>query len=66
MVMAHKILIVEDEQKIARVLRLYLEKAGFEALEVHDGARAIPVFRRERPDLVILDLNPPAAKKQTG
>jgi DNA-binding response OmpR family regulator len=57
--MAHKILIVEDEQKIARLVRLYLEEAGFEALAIHDGAQAIPAFRHERPDLVILDLNLP-------
>ncbi len=57
--MAQRILIVEDEHKIARLVRLYLEEAGFEAVAIHDGAQAIPAFRHERPDLVILDLNLP-------
>ncbi len=54
--MLGKILIVEDEPKIARTVRLYLEQAGFQVTTVHDGALAMPAFRHERPDLVILDL----------
>jgi two-component system alkaline phosphatase synthesis response regulator PhoP len=57
--MPDKILIVEDEPKIARTLRLYLEEAGFAPFTVHDGAQAIPAFRQERPALVLLDLNLP-------
>src|SRR5512139_3810534 len=57
--MAQKILIIEDEQQIARLVRLYLEEAGFEASEVRDGSQAIYAFRQEHPDLVILDLNLP-------
>jgi two-component system alkaline phosphatase synthesis response regulator PhoP len=57
--MTGKILIIEDEIKIARLVRLYLEEAGFTAIAIHDGAQAIPAFRHERPDLVILDLNLP-------
>lgn len=57
--MAQKILVVEDENKIARLVRLYLEEAMFEAVVVQDGAQVLPVFHRERPDLVILDLNLP-------
>jgi len=54
--MPDKILLVEDEAKIARTLRLYLEQAGYQVVAVEDGALAMPAFRRERPDLVILDL----------
>lgn len=54
--MGSKILVVEDETKIARTVRLYLEQAGFQVTTVHDGALAMPAFRHERPDLVILDL----------
>src|SRR5574341_1204299 len=57
--MATKILIVEDEQKIARLVRLYLEEAGYSASVIADGSLAVPAFRHERPDLVILDLNLP-------
>jgi DNA-binding response OmpR family regulator len=51
-----KVLVVEDEGKIARTLRLYLEQAGYQVTIVQDGALAMPAFRSERPDLVILDL----------
>ncbi|MCP5096258.1 MAG: response regulator transcription factor [Chloroflexi bacterium] len=54
-----KILIVEDEQRIVRTLRLYLEQAGFAVCAVMDGSRALDVFRRERPSLLLLDLNLP-------
>jgi two-component system alkaline phosphatase synthesis response regulator PhoP len=57
--MTQKILIVEDERQISRLVRLYLEEAGFQALEIYDGTQAIFTFRHERPDLVILDLNLP-------
>lgn len=57
--MADKILIIEDEHQIARLVRLYLEEAGFAGVEVHSGEQAIPAFRQEQPDLVILDLNLP-------
>ena len=54
--MADKILVVEDEARLARTVRLYLEQAGYEVVAVEDGALALPAFRRERPNLVILDL----------
>jgi two-component system alkaline phosphatase synthesis response regulator PhoP len=58
--MTARILIIEDEHQIARLVRLYLEEAGFEAQTIHDGAQAIPAFRHDHPDLVILDLNLPS------
>lgn len=54
--MADKILLVEDEARISRTVRLYLEQAGFAVVVVDDGVMAIPAFRRERPQLIILDL----------
>ena len=57
--MGNKILVVEDEAKIARTLRLYLEQAGFVVTLSPTGSDALPSFRRERPDLVILDLGLP-------
>lgn len=57
--MAQRILIVEDEHQIARLVRLYLEEAGFEVQTIYDGAQAVPAFRHDRPDLIILDLNLP-------
>lgn len=52
-------MLVEDEGKIARLVRLYLEEAGYSVTVVDDGAQAMPAFRHEQPDLVILDLNLP-------
>ncbi len=57
--MGNKILVVEDEAKIARTLRLYLEQAGFVVTLSPTGSDALPSFRREHPDLVILDLGLP-------
>jgi len=54
-----KILIIEDESQITRTLRLYLEQAGCQVVGIADGALAMPAFRHERPDLVILDLHLP-------
>lgn len=54
-----KILIIEDEKRIVRTLRLYLEEAGFVVSAVHDGTRAMAAIRRERPSLLLLDLNLP-------
>ena len=57
--MADKILVVEDEAHITRTLRLYLEQAGYQVIIIADGALAMPAFRHEKPDLVILDLHLP-------
>mgnify|MGYP001819823023 CR=1 FL=1 len=54
--MSEKILLVEDETKIARTVRLYLEEAGYQVEVVNDGALAMPAFRRDQPVLIILDL----------
>ncbi len=54
-----KILIVEDESQIVRALCLYLERAGYTTVAVYDGDQAIPSFRQEKPDLILLDLNLP-------
>ncbi len=53
------ILVVEDETKIARLVRDYLEHAGFEVLVAGDGEVALASARRSRPDLVVLDLGLP-------
>jgi DNA-binding response OmpR family regulator len=54
-----KILVVEDETMIARLVRDYLEHAGFEAVVVGDGETALASARRSMPDLVVLDLGLP-------
>jgi len=53
------VLIVEDELKITRLVRDYLEQAGFAVLEAADGQAALSVARAERPDMIVLDLTLP-------
>lgn len=54
-----KILIVDDEQKIREVLRMYLEKEGFAVGEAADGREALSLVAIERWDLIVLDLMMP-------
>ncbi|MDD5371212.1 MAG: response regulator transcription factor [Anaerolineaceae bacterium] len=57
--MAKKILVVDDEAQILKVLKAYLEKAGYPVVTASDGKAALTTFQREKPDFVILDLNLP-------
>jgi DNA-binding response OmpR family regulator len=54
-----KILVVDDEAKIVRLVRSYLEQSGFTVVEANDGQTALIQARREKPDLVVLDLGLP-------
>ncbi|MGB8345062.1 MAG: response regulator transcription factor [Ktedonobacteraceae bacterium] len=54
--MSQRILIVDDDKNIVRLLKAYLEQAGLTTLTAYDGEEAQRVIRRERPDLIILDL----------
>jgi two-component system alkaline phosphatase synthesis response regulator PhoP len=53
------ILVVDDEPKIVKTARAYLESAGFRVVTADDGQMALTVYRREKPALVILDLGLP-------
>jgi DNA-binding response OmpR family regulator len=53
------ILVIEDEANLARTLSLYLEQAGYHPVTALDGPRGLAAFRREKPALVLLDLNLP-------
>lgn len=53
------VLVVEDELKIARLVRDYLHQAGFAVLEAADGAAALSLARSEQPDMIVLDLGLP-------
>lgn len=57
---ARTILVVDDEPEIVRLVRDYLENAGFDVIAAADGAEALRAVRQHRPDLVILDLNLPS------
>jgi len=53
------ILVVDDEPKIVKLVRDYLERAGFSVRVAADGKSALSLARTEKPDLVILDLGLP-------
>ena len=53
------ILVVDDEPKIVKQARDYLERSGYRVLEAGDGKTALARARHERPDLIVLDLNLP-------
>jgi DNA-binding response OmpR family regulator len=50
------ILVVDDEPKIVRIARDYLERAGFNVVTVGDGRSVLPMVRSAKPDLIVLDL----------
>lgn len=59
MTVAQRVLVVDDDKSIVKVLASYLEQAGYRVLAAHDGETALHMVRRERPELVILDLMMP-------
>ncbi len=53
------ILVVEDYEDTSLAMRLALERKGYHILEASDGAQAVETASRERPDVVLMDLNLP-------
>ncbi len=51
-----RILVVDDEKKIAGLVKAYLEKEGYQVVVAYDGETALELFRQEPPDLVVLDI----------
>ncbi len=56
-----KVLVVDDDYNICELLRLYLEKEGYEVQTVHHGIKAIEAFKDFAPNIVILDIMLPGA-----
>lgn len=54
-----KILIVDDDENICELLRLYLEKDGFTTFVAHDGGQALSAVQINKPDLILLDIMMP-------
>lgn len=57
--MPKKILAVDDERHIVRLIQVNLERAGYEVVTAYDGREALTKISEERPDLVILDVMMP-------
>ncbi|MGN0469173.1 MAG: response regulator [Acutalibacteraceae bacterium] len=53
---SEKIMVVDDDLNICELLRLYLEKEGFEVVIANDGASAVNIFKEVSPSLVLLDI----------
>ena len=54
--MPKKILLVDDESEILEICRDYLKASGYDVVTAKDGAQGLSLFRREKPDLIVLDL----------
>ena len=54
-----KILVIDDEQGIRDLLETLLRRKGYDVVLAANGQKGLEVFRRERPDVVVLDLNMP-------
>lgn len=54
--MQYKILIVDDDENICELLRLYLEKDGFQTVVANDGEQAVKYASQHNPDLILLDI----------
>ena len=54
--MARNILVVEDDRNISDLIRIYMEKEGFEVRSAYAGGKAIEEFEKQAPDLVLLDI----------
>ena len=54
--MKYKILVVDDDTNICELLRLYLEKEGFETVVANDGEQAVEYANKYTPDLILLDI----------
>ena len=54
--MPEKILVVDDEQSIVELIKFNLEREDWHVVTAYDGDEALDVFRREKPDLVLLDI----------
>jgi DNA-binding response OmpR family regulator len=55
-----KILIVDDERDIVKVVMIRLQGAGYEVVTAFDGAQGVFMAHKEKPDLIILDIRMPA------
>ena len=57
--MSHTILVVDDEADVRKFLTAVLEKYGYRVVAAEDGRRAFEEVEKERPDLIVLDLQMP-------
>jgi two-component system, OmpR family, response regulator len=56
MYMKQKVMVVDDDVNICELVRLYLEKDGYEVVVAYNGVRAVEVFKDATPNIVVLDI----------
>ena len=54
-----KVLVVDDDTNICDLLKMYLEKEGYEVKTANDGVEGMTVFKMYEPDIVLLDIMMP-------
>ncbi len=54
-----RIVVADDDERLADLVRRYLENEGYAVLVAHDGRKALELVRGRKPDLLLLDLNMP-------
>ena len=57
--MARNILVVEDDRNISELIRMYLEKEGFEVRLAYDGGKAVEEYDKQAPVMEVLDIKLP-------
>lgn len=57
--MTHRILVVEDTEDNRRIIRDLLTSVGYELIEAVDGAEGVALAQKERPDLILMDIQLP-------
>ncbi len=57
--MARKILVVDDERHIVRLVEVNLTRAGYDIVVAYDGIEALEVVKKEKPDMIVLDVMMP-------
>ena len=57
--MSKRILVVEDQEDNRRILRVLLKNSGYEMVEAEDGEQALEAVAKQRPDLILMDIQLP-------
>ena len=55
----NKVLIVDDDEHIVELIKLYMDKEGFDTVTANNGKKAVELFKSEAPAIVILDVMMP-------
>lgn len=58
----YKVIVADDEKNIQKLLKVNLERAGFEVITASDGVEVLEILEKEKPDLIILDIEMPRMK----